>query len=95
MAIVVIGNVFTQKRGIEVSNVAVTELLPDRLLTRSQAAEAAGVSTCTWDRLTAGGKTPKPISLTRGSVRFRQSDIAKWIELGCPDRRTYESLRGK
>ena len=64
----------------------------DRLLNRKQAAELAGISVCTLDRMTSAGKTPKPVKLSAGTVRFRASDLARWIELGCPARAEFEAL---
>lgn len=65
---------------------------PDRLMKRGEVAQLIGLSTSSFDRMTAGGKTPKPVSLAGASVRFRSSDIAKWIALGCPDRAEYDAL---
>ena len=58
-----------------------------------QAAELVGVSPATWQRMVAAGKTPPPIKLSRGLVRFRVADLQSWIELGCPERNQWLSSR--
>ena len=49
-----------------------------------------GLSERTLWRLNDSGKIPACIRLGR-SVKWRRSDILKWIELGCPDRTTFEA----
>ncbi len=44
--------------------------------------------------LNAAGKMPAPVRVGR-AVRWRRSCIAMWIELGCPDRATFEAARGE
>lgn len=63
------------------------------LIDRKQAAAWAAVSVATWDRMTAAGKTPKPIRLSNGCVRWRTTDLRAWVEAGCPDRFAFESLQ--
>ncbi len=57
-----------------------------QLISHAAASNVAGVSLATWHRLVAAGKTPLPIKLSRGLVRFRRTDMEKWIALGCPAR---------
>lgn len=64
-----------------------------RLIDRREASEIAAVSIATWDRMNAGGKTPEPIHLSRGCVRWRLDDVQLWIRLGCPDRQQFEHLK--
>lgn len=45
-------------------------------------------------RLNASGKLPRPVRIGR-SVRWRRCDIDRWIELGCPDRRTFDGKGGQ
>ena len=61
------------------------------LVGRLQAALLCAVSPASWDRLTAAGKTPKPIRLG-GRVVWRRSDLESWIAHGCPDRKTFNAL---
>lgn len=53
------------------------------LLSADEAAEMAGVSRRSWWRYVSSGKAPAAIRLG-GSVRWRSSELAKWIEAGCP-----------
>lgn len=41
-------------------------------------------------RLKSGGKLPRSVRVG-GSVRWDVETIRKWIELGCPDRDTFEA----
>lgn len=52
---------------------------------------AVGVRTLT--RWSAIGRAPAPIKLTpgrRGAVRYRRSDLERWVADGCPDLRDTE-----
>jgi predicted DNA-binding transcriptional regulator AlpA len=42
--------------------------------------------------LRSSGRLPKPVNIG-GSVRWRASDIEKWIDWGCPDRKTFEARK--
>ena len=48
------------------------------MVDRRQAAAIAAVSVATWDRMNAAGKTPAPIHLSRGCVRWRLDDLRLW-----------------
>ena len=37
---------------------------------------------------------PEPVKVGQGSIRWRQSDIERWIELGCPHRKEFETFKG-
>jgi predicted DNA-binding transcriptional regulator AlpA len=65
--------------------------VPPLLLTRRQSAAMSGVSPATWDRMTAAGRTPAPVRLSGGCVRFRRSDLLRWVALGCPPRDEFEA----
>ncbi len=41
-------------------------------------------------KLLASGRIPAPVRISR-SVRWREADIARWIELGCPSRERFEA----
>jgi len=41
-------------------------------------------------RLNSSGKIPAPIHIG-GSVRWVNSTIQRWIDMGCPDRKTFEA----
>jgi predicted DNA-binding transcriptional regulator AlpA len=59
------------------------------LVPAPEAAAVCGVSTATWHRLRAAGKTPSPVRLG-GSVRWRLAELRGWVEAGCPPRREWE-----
>ncbi len=42
-------------------------------------------------RLNSCGKIPAPIRIG-GSVRWAESTISKWLDLGAPDRKTFEVM---
>lgn len=67
-------------------------LTPAALLVgRAEAARLCEVSPASWDRLTAAGKTPASLRLG-GRVLWTRHDLESWTSLGCPDRKTYETL---
>jgi prophage regulatory protein len=68
-------------------------ILPALLLRARQAAQVSGVSLATWHRLVAAGRTPAPVRLSAGCVRWRAEDLRQWIALGCPDRRAWEAMQ--
>jgi prophage regulatory protein len=53
------------------------------LLTASESAEMAGVAKRSWWRYVSSGKAPAPVRLG-GAVRWRRSELANWIQAGCP-----------
>ena len=53
------------------------------LLTASESAEMAGVAKRSWWRYVSSGKAPAPVRLG-GAVRWRRSELAEWIQAGCP-----------
>lgn len=62
------------------------------LVGRLGSAKVCGTSPRTWDRLTAGGKTPRAIRLG-GRPMWRVDELREWIAAGCPDRKTWEVIR--
>jgi predicted DNA-binding transcriptional regulator AlpA len=54
------------------------------------AATMAGVSASTRWRLHAAAKVPKPNRLG-GRTFWRVDELKRWIQAGCPDRRTWEA----
>lgn len=61
------------------------------LVGRIEAARLCAVSPASWDRLTAAGKTPRPLKLG-GRVVWRRTDLEAWIAHGCPNRKTFDTL---
>ncbi len=62
-----------------------------RLVNAAGAAHVCSVSKATWYRMDAAGKTPAPVRLSRGCVRWRISDLESWIAAGCPCRQEWEA----
>lgn len=60
-----------------------------RLLTAGDLARRLRISIRQTRKLKAEGSLPNPIRLGR-SIRWRASEIAKWIEVGCPDCKAWE-----
>ena len=44
-------------------------------------------------RLNSSGKIPEPVRIG-SSTRWIESEIAAWIDTGCPDRKAWEVLKG-
>jgi predicted DNA-binding transcriptional regulator AlpA len=63
------------------------------LLTADQAAALCGVSPATWYRMTAAGRTPASIRVSRGCVRWRADDLRLWVGWGCVCRTEFEARR--
>ena len=53
------------------------------LLTAAESADMAGVAKRSWWRYVSSGKAPAPVRLG-GAVRWRRSELAEWIDAGCP-----------
>jgi predicted DNA-binding transcriptional regulator AlpA len=65
--------------------------IPRLMVRAKEACEFISVSQSTWDRLASCGKVPKPITLSRGCVLWRVSDIELWIGMKCPDQKEFEA----
>ncbi|GMU80955.1 MAG: hypothetical protein AMXMBFR47_08260 [Planctomycetota bacterium] len=66
---------------VQTSPVAVAETA--ELLDKRQAAAIANVSTRSWERLCDAGKAPRPVRLSARLIRWRRSDISKWLASRC------------
>jgi predicted DNA-binding transcriptional regulator AlpA len=64
------------------------DLVPEQIAVDA-AAVMAGVSPSTWWRLHSAAKVPKPNRL--GGRTLWRVDEKRWIEAGCPNRRTWEA----
>jgi len=62
-----------------------------RLLSARALAHQLSTSVATIWRWDASGKLPPPLRITPGTTRWRRKDIALWISLDCPDRKTFEA----
>ncbi len=51
-----------------------------------------GLSMRTIRRLDSSGRIPRPVRIG-GAVRWRASEIAAWLNEGCPDRQAWEAVK--
>ncbi|MCH8854101.1 MAG: helix-turn-helix domain-containing protein [Planctomycetes bacterium] len=63
-----------------------------RLLTAGDLAKRLRVSLRQVRKLHSEALVPAPVRLGR-SVRWRGSEVGKWIEAGCPSRETWETMQ--
>lgn len=63
----------------------------EKLLTAKAVGQMLSLSRRQVFRLNSCGKIPLPVRIS-GAVRWRQSDIAKWLQAGAPDRKTFEAM---
>jgi predicted DNA-binding transcriptional regulator AlpA len=64
-----------------------------QLLTASAVGDLLSLSKRQIFRLRSSGKIPAAVRVG-GSVRWRHGDVTRWIELGCPERKRFETLVG-
>ena len=62
------------------------------LLTVKEVAKRLKVSVRQVWKLNASAQIPQPVRLAR-SVRWRATDLADWIDMGCPSREVFEADR--
>src|SRR5689334_2724018 len=61
------------------------------ILRARDAAAFCGLSPATWARMAAARRVPKPVRLG-GCVGWSREILLRWISLGCPDQRMFESM---
>ena len=67
---------------------------PDQLLwSMEEVSRVTGLGEATLYRYKSAGKLPRPITLTRGAVRWRSADIRLWIEWGRPPLKEFEARK--
>lgn len=65
-------------------------LMTEKLLTAQDVAEKLSLSKRAVFRMKAAGLICPSVTVGRGAVRWRQSDIERWIAMGCCSRRDFE-----
>ena len=65
----------------------------EKLLTAEAVGEMLSLSKRQIFRMRSGGLIVAPVKVGQGAIRWRQSDIEKWIEFGCPSRREFEAMQ--
>jgi predicted DNA-binding transcriptional regulator AlpA len=67
---------------------------PEQLLwSMEDVSRVTGLGEATLYRYRSAGKLPRPITLTRGAVRWRAADIRLWVEWGCPSLKEFEARK--
>ena len=67
--------------------------IEERLLTAQAVGKRLSLSKRAVFRMRSAGLIPRPLKVGQGAVRWRESDIEKWIEWGCPPRTEFEQRR--
>lgn len=65
----------------------------EKLLTAQAVGAMLSLSKRQIFRMRSASLIVAPLKVGQGAIRWRQSDIEKWISLGCPDRKTFEALK--
>ncbi len=65
----------------------------EKLLTAQAIAEKLSLSKRAIFRMRSAGLICAPVRVGAGAIRWRKSDIERWISLGCPDRKTFEAMQ--
>ena len=74
---------------------AKTHVEHERLaLPAKDAAVMLGISRAQLWKLHSQGKVPLPVRLGTKAPRWRVDELRAWLAAGCPDRQTWEKLRG-
>ena len=64
-----------------------------RLLTAQAVGEMLSLSRRQVFRMRSAGLICSPVRVGAGAIRWRRSDIERWISLGCPDQRTFLAVQ--
>ena len=83
-------------RGHDPVQATVASAIPlgDALLTSARVAGSmCGRSEASWWRDRAADRIPAPVKLG-GRTLWRVEEIRRWVEAGCPPRRTWDALQG-
>jgi predicted DNA-binding transcriptional regulator AlpA len=66
----------------------------EKLLTAQAVAEKLSLSKRQIFRMRSAGLICAPLRVGAGAIRWRQSDVERWIRLDCPDAETFRQLKG-
>ena len=72
----------------------ITDVRTERLLTTRAVGEMLSLSKRQVFRMKSAGLICPPVRVGRGAIRWRQSDIEKWISLGCCNRKEFTARKG-
>jgi len=62
-----------------------------RLIAALELAQMIGTSVRTVMRYRADGRLPAAVDIA-GLIRWRLTDIEQWLELGCPDQKSFDDM---
>ncbi|MCK5611862.1 hypothetical protein KAR91_58875 [Candidatus Pacearchaeota archaeon] len=65
----------------------------ETLLTAQSVGEMLSLSKRAVFRMRSAGLICSPVKVGAGAIRWRQSDIEKWISMGCPTRKDFEAMQ--
>jgi predicted DNA-binding transcriptional regulator AlpA len=65
--------------------------LPPLLVPANVAGPVCGRSEASWWRDHAAARIPRPVKLG-GRTLWRTEELRRWVQAGCPDRKTWEAL---
>ncbi len=69
------------------------DVTTEKLLTAQAVGAKLSLSKRAIFRMRSAGLICSPVKVGAGAIRWRQSDIEKWIQLGCPDRKEFEARK--
>ena len=64
-------------------------------LPAKDAAKLLGISRAQFWKLHASGKIPLPVYLGSKAPRWRAEELREWLAAGCPDRQSWQRIRGE
>lgn len=71
----------------------VTNTISEKLLTAQAVGAKLSLSKRAVFRMRSAGLICAPLKCGQGAIRWRLSDIEKWISWGCPNRQTFEAMK--
>ena len=71
----------------------VTNTISEKLLTAQAVGAKLSLSKRAVFRMRSAGLLCAPLKCGQGAIRWRLSDIEKWISWGCPNRQTFEAMQ--
>ncbi|MBA7675485.1 hypothetical protein ES703_83720 [subsurface metagenome] len=70
-----------------------SDVTTEKLLTAQAVGAKLSLSKRAVFRMRSAGLICAPLKVGQGAVRWRQSDVERWISMGCPDRQTFEAMK--
>ena len=70
-----------------------TNQTTEKLLTAQAVGVKLSLSKRAVFRMRSAGLIVAPLKCGQGAIRWRQSDIEKWISMGCPSKKDFEAMQ--